>query len=62
MTSTKHVDIRVENIRDFAIREIVKTLYVESRIMMADPLADMLPAPRLVELQLFILVVLRGLS
>lgn len=53
MTSAKHVNIRVQFIRDFAKRGIVTPLHVESRIMMADLLNKELPAPRLMILREF---------
>ena len=49
MKSAKHVDIRVQFIRDFAKRGIITPSYVESRIMMADLLHKALPAPRMME-------------
>ncbi|GMF15834.1 unnamed protein product [Phytophthora fragariaefolia] len=50
MASAKHVDIHIKFVCDFARKGIVKTNYVESRLMMADPITKALPAPRMSEL------------
>ena len=42
MTSAKHVNIRVKFVRDYAVRGIVKSEYVEPRLMKANLLTKAL--------------------
>ena len=50
MASAKHVDIRVNFIRDYAMRGIVTPEYVQSRLMKEDLLTKALLVPRTTEL------------
>ncbi|CAI5711694.1 unnamed protein product [Peronospora destructor] len=51
MSSTKHVDVRMKFICDYAKKGVVKPDFVESKLMKADLLTKTLPAPRVAELR-----------
>ena len=51
MSCVKHVDVRMKFICDYARKDIVKSKFVESRIMKADLLTKVLPAQRIAELR-----------
>ena len=51
---TKHVDVNLKFLHDYAKKKTVKPTYECTKTMVADLLAKVLPAPRFKELRLFI--------
>ena len=57
LASAKNADVRMKFICDFAKKGIVKPEFVESKLMRADLLTMVLPAPRVVELRGLLILV-----
>lgn len=50
MSSSKHVDVRLKVVCEIEKRDIVRSEYIESRIMMADIYTKALLVPRMAKL------------